>query len=54
MKTKPNLVLQLIGVILIVTGFYILACVVFFVNCNERLLGAVLVQNIWKSLDGKK
>jgi len=54
MKTMPNLVLQLIGVILIVTGFCVLACVVFFVNCKRRLLGAVLVQNIWKNFDGKK
>lgn len=49
----PNLVLQLIGVILIVTGFYILACVVFFINCHGRLLGAILVQNIWKNLLGR-
>lgn len=49
-----NLVLQLIGVISIVTGFYLLACVGFFVNCKGRLLGTILVQNIWKKFDGKK
>lgn len=34
MKTMLNLVLQLIGIILIVTGFDVLECVVFFVKCK--------------------
>lgn len=51
MKTMLNLVLQLIGIILVVVGFSVLECVVFFVNCKEYSL---LVQNIWKNFDGKK
>lgn len=51
MKTILNLVLQLIGIILIVTRFDVLECVVFFVNCKGYSL---LAQNIWKNFDGKK
>lgn len=50
MKTMLNLVLQFIGIILIVIGFNVLECVVFFVNCKDYSL---LVQNIWKNFDGK-
>lgn len=39
----PNLVLKLIGITLIATGFDILACVVFYVNCKGSLFGATLV-----------
>lgn len=53
-EKNANLVFQLIRVILIVIGFYVLACVVFFVNCKGKLHGAILVQNIWKKFDGKK
>lgn len=44
-----NLVLHFIGITLIITGFNILECVVFFVNCEGYSL---LVQNIWKNFDG--
>lgn len=51
MKTMLNLLLQFIGIISIVTGFNVLECVVFVVNCKDYSL---LVQNIWKIFDGKK
>lgn len=53
-KMMPNLVLQLIGVILVVLSFIFLHVLSFFVNCKGRLLGAILVKNIWKKFDGKK